>query len=197
MSRGAAAHFKLDEIRGVAVDVEAHVASVEPDGSVRLRGCIVHENLCLVGGVGGRRSLLGANFIECDKTCGVDGARDVGESAGNDLYARDDMFVKFRCGRGVGRVFHLGLIRRCGPFVGRVLGERGHGVLEVLQGFAEGVGHGDIDIIARVFPFDGNPTVLAARGVDSDGVIFPERVEEVGGVVGGKELDSKVIYSKG
>ena len=42
VARGAAARFRLDKIRGVAIDVEAHVASVEPDGGVRLRGCIFH-----------------------------------------------------------------------------------------------------------------------------------------------------------
>ena len=41
MARGAAARFRLDKIRGVAVDVEAHVASVETDDVVRLRGCVV------------------------------------------------------------------------------------------------------------------------------------------------------------
>ena len=44
MARGAAACFRLDEIRGVAVDVEAHVASVEPDDGVCLCGCVVHEH---------------------------------------------------------------------------------------------------------------------------------------------------------
>ena len=44
MSYGAATCFRLDEIRGVAVNVEAHVASVEPDDGIRLRGRVVHEN---------------------------------------------------------------------------------------------------------------------------------------------------------
>ena len=52
-------------------------------------------------------------------------------------------------------------------------------------------------MIARVVPFDGKISVLATRWVDGDGVILPERVEEVGGVVGGKELDTKVVYSEG
>ena len=50
---GAAECFRLDEICGVAVDVEAHVASVEPDDGVRLRGCVVHEHFCLLDGFGG------------------------------------------------------------------------------------------------------------------------------------------------
>ena len=141
--------------------------------------------------------MLGADFVECNNHCGVNGTRDVDKSAGNNLHACDAAFVKFRCGRGVGRVLHLGLIRRRESFVGRVLGERGHGVLEAIQGFADEVGHGYVDVITRVVPFDDKPTVLAARGVDGDGVIPPERVEEVGGVVGGKELDSEVIYSEG
>ena len=52
-------------------------------------------------------------------------------------------------------------------------------------------------MIARVVPFDGKIAVLSARWVDGDGLILPERVEEVGGVVGGKELDTKVVYSEG
>ena len=53
MARGAAVRFRLDKISVVAVDVESHVASVEPDDGVRLHGCVVHEPLCLLEGVGG------------------------------------------------------------------------------------------------------------------------------------------------
>ena len=130
--------------------------------------------------------MLGADFVECDKHCGVDGARDVEESDGNALHVRDSAFIKFRCGRGVGRILYLGPIRRREPFVGRMLRERGYGVLEALQGFADGVGHGYVNVIAWVILFDGNPAVLAARWVGSDGVILPEGVKEVGSVVGGK-----------
>ena len=45
--------FSLDKICCVAIDVEAHVASVEPDDGVRLCWCVVHENLCLLDGVDG------------------------------------------------------------------------------------------------------------------------------------------------
>ena len=197
MTRGAAARFRLDEIRNVTVNVEAHVASVEPDDSIRFCGCVVHEYLCILGGVGGGRSLLGANFIECDEHCGVDGARDVEESDGDALHARDAAFIDFWCGRGVGGVLHRGPIRRREPFVGRVLGARGNGMLEALQGFMDRVGHGYVDVIARVVPFDGKPAVLAARWVDGDGLILLERIEEVGGVVGGEELDTEVIYIEG
>ena len=197
MACGAAARFGLDKIHGVAVDMEAHVASVEPDDGVQLCGCVVHEHLCLLDGVGGGRSLLGTDFIECDEHCGVDGERYVEKSVGDDLHARDAAFVKFRCGRGVRRVLHLGSIRMFKPFVGRVLGLRGNGVLEALQGFSDGVGNGYVNVIIRVVPFDGKPAVLADRGVDGDVVIRPERVEEVGGIVGGKEIDSEVIDSKG
>ena len=141
--------------------------------------------------------MISADLIECDDHCGVDGARYVDKSAGYALHARDAAFVKFRCGCGVGRVLHLGPISRRGKFVGRVLGVRGHGVLEALQGFTDGFGHGDVDVIARVVPFDGKSEVLSSRGVDGNGAIRPERVEEVGGVVGGEEIDSKVIYSEG
>ena len=56
---------------------------------------------------------------------------------------------------------------------------------------------GDADVIARVVPFDGKLTVFDARWFGGDVVILPECIKEVGGVVGGKELDSEVIYSKG
>ena len=52
--------------------------------------------------------------------------------------------------------------------MGRVLGERGHGVLEALQGFVDRVGHGDVDIISWVVPFDGQAAVLAAIWVGGD-----------------------------
>ena len=72
---------------------------------------------------------------------------------------------------------------------------RGYGVLEALQVFADGVGHGDVDVVFWVVPIDGKSAVIAARWVDGDGVILPECIEEVGGVVGGEQFDSKVIYS--
>ena len=52
MACGAAARFRLDKIRRIAVNVEAQVASVELDDGVRLRGCVVHENFCLLDSVG-------------------------------------------------------------------------------------------------------------------------------------------------
>ena len=108
MARGAAACFRLDKVHGVAVDVEAHVASVEPDDGFWLRGCIVHEHLCLLDGVGGGQSLLVINFIDCDKNCGVDDTRDAEEGAGDALHARDATFIKFWWGFGVGGVLHTG-----------------------------------------------------------------------------------------
>ena len=63
-----------------------------------------------------------------------------------------EMFIQFRCGRGVRRILHLGPIRRRDPFVGRTLRSHGDGVLEAFQGFADGVGHGDVDAIVRVIP---------------------------------------------
>ena len=77
MARGAATYFSLDEICGVAVNVEAHVASMEPDEGIRLCGCVVHEHICLLEGVSGWRGLLGAYFVERDKHRGVDGTCDV------------------------------------------------------------------------------------------------------------------------
>ena len=141
--------------------------------------------------------MLGTDFVERNKHGGVDRARDVEKGAGDALYARDAAFLKFRCSRGVGRLLHLGTIRRCETFVGRMLRARGHGVLEELQVFADRVEHGYVNVIARVVQFDIKFGVLASRGVDGDGLTCPERVKEVGDVVGGKELDSEVIYSKG
>ena len=137
-------------------------------------------------GVGGGQILLGADFVERNEHGGVDGARDVEKGSGDALHARDAVFLKFRCGRGVGRILHLGPIRRCEPFVGRVLMARVYGVLEALQGFSNGVGHGDVDVVFWVVPMDSKFAVLAARLIDGDGVILPECIEEVGGVVGGK-----------
>ena len=122
MTCGVAACFRLDEIRDVAVNVEAHVASVEPDDGVRLHGCVVHENFCPLDSVSGWRSFLGAYFVESYKHRGVDGARDVGEGDRNTLHACDAPFIKFWCGCGVWGVLYLGLVRWRKPFVGRVLG---------------------------------------------------------------------------
>ena len=37
--------------------------------------------------------MLGADFVECDKHFGVDGARDVENGAGDALHARDAVFI--------------------------------------------------------------------------------------------------------
>ena len=50
-------------------------------------------------------------------------------------------------------------------------------MLEALQGFSDGVGHGDVDMLERVVSIDGKSTVLSARQVDGGGVILPECVE--------------------
>ena len=52
--------------------------------------------------------------------------------------------------------------------MGRVLGARGRGVLEALQGFADSVGRGDVDVISGVVPFDFQSAILSARWVDGD-----------------------------
>ena len=92
--------------------MEAHVASVEPDDGVRLRGCIFHQHLRFLDGFGGGQSLISANSVERNRHGGIDGARDVEKGADNALHAHDAAFLKFRCGRGFGRVLHLGSIRR-------------------------------------------------------------------------------------
>ena len=162
VTRSATAQFGLNEIRCVTVEVEAHVSSVEPDDGVRLHGCVVHQDLRFLDGVGGGKILLGTDLVQHDEHGGVDGARDAEKGAGDALHARYAAFIKCRCGRGVGRVLHLGPIRRFNPFVGRVLRARGYGVLEALQGFAEGVGHGYVDVVFRVVTIDGKSAVFDA-----------------------------------
>ena len=97
MAGGAAVCFRLDRICGVDVDVEAHVASVEADDSVRLHGRVVHEYFRLLDGVSGGQGLFGAYVIERDKHCGVDGRCNVEEGAGDTLHACDAAFIKGWC----------------------------------------------------------------------------------------------------
>ena len=52
--------------------------------------------------------------------------------------------------------------------MGRVLGARGCGLLEALQGFADSVGNGYVNVISGVVPVDCQTAVLAARWVDGD-----------------------------
>ena len=141
MAHGAAASFRLDEIRGIAVDVEANVASVELDDVFQLHGRVVYENFCLLDGVSGGQGLFCAYAVERDKHCGVNGACNVEEGAGNNLHACDDAFIKAWCGSGIKKALHFGPVRWREPLVGRVLGAHGCRVLEVLQGFADSVGH--------------------------------------------------------
>ena len=91
----------------------------------------------------------------------------------------------------------FGTIRRCKPFLKRILGAFGDGLFEAFQGFADRVGHGDVDILFWVVPINGQSAVLASIWVDGDGVMCSECINEVGGLVGGEEIDAKVIYSKG
>ena len=79
--------------------------------------------------------------------------------------------------------------------MGRILRARGDRVLEAFQGFADGVGHGDVDAIVRVIPIYVKSSVLAARRVDCDGVTLPDCVKDVGGVVGVEYFFSEVIIS--
>ena len=74
MARNAAVRFRLDKIPGVAVNVESHVASLEPDDGVRFHGRVVHEHFCLPDGVSDGRGLFGAYVVERDKHRGVYGA---------------------------------------------------------------------------------------------------------------------------
>ena len=122
---------------------------------------------------------------------------DVEEHYGDALHVHDAAFFKFWCGCGVGRVLDFGTILRCKPFVGIILGTFGDGVLEALHGFADRVGHGDVDVVFWVVPINGQSAVLAARWVDGDGVMLSERIKEVGSVVSREELDAKVIYREG
>ena len=66
--------FGLNEVRCVTVNVDAHVPSVKTDGGVWLCGSVIHQHLRLFDGVDGGRSLLRANFVECDEHGGTDGA---------------------------------------------------------------------------------------------------------------------------
>ena len=94
MARGTATCFRLDEIRGVAVDVETHVSSVEPDDSVRLRGRVVHDHFRLLDCVSGGRGVFSAYVVECENNRGVGGACNVEEGAGNNFHACDAAFIK-------------------------------------------------------------------------------------------------------
>ena len=49
----ATARFELKNIRCVNVDVEEHVASLEPVDGIWLRGCTVHQHLSFLDGVDG------------------------------------------------------------------------------------------------------------------------------------------------
>ena len=173
VARSATSRFGLNWICCITVDVESHIASVEPDDGVWLRFCVVHQHPRFLDGVGGGKSLLGAYFVECGYHGGFDGAIVLEKGYGNSFHARDAAFIKFRCSRGVGRVLRLGPIRRRKLFLGIVLRARGYGVLEALQVFADGFGHGDVDVVFRVVPIDGKSAVLAARRVNGDGVILP------------------------
>ena len=99
--------------------------------------------------------MLGAYFVERDKHRGVEGARNIEEGASDTLHACDAAFIKFWCGCGICGVLHLGPVHWREPFVGIVLGDWVHGVLEALQGFTDIVGHGDVNVISGVVPFDG------------------------------------------
>ena len=78
------------------------------------------------------------------------------------------------------------IIRTYEPFMGRILGAFRGRVLEEFQGFSDGVGHGDVDVVFWVVTINGQSAVLAARLVDGDGVMLSECIDEVVGVVGGE-----------
>ena len=81
--------------------------------------------------------------------------------------------------------------------MGRILGEFGDRMLEALQGFGDGVGHGDVDVVFWVVTINGQSAVLSDILVDGDGLMLLECIHEVGGVGGSEEFDAKFVYSKG
>ena len=98
MAGGASACFRLDKIRVVAVNVEAHVVNVEPNDGVRLRGRVFHEHFRLLDGVSGGRGLFGAYVVEREKHRGFDGTCNVEEGADDTLHLCDAAFIKGWCG---------------------------------------------------------------------------------------------------
>ena len=78
--------------------MEAHVASVEPNDGVRLRGRVFHDHFCLLDGVSGGKFLFGAYAVESYKHCGVNGVCNVEKGAGNTFHACDAAFIKGWCG---------------------------------------------------------------------------------------------------
>ena len=98
MAGGTAICFRLDEIRGVSVDVEAHVASVVSDDGVWLPGRVVHENFRLLDGVSGGQGLLGDYVVERNNHRGVKNTCDLEEDARDTLHTCDATFVKGWCG---------------------------------------------------------------------------------------------------
>ena len=107
---------------------------------------VFHQNFHFLDGVGGGKSLFGADFVESEEHGGIDGAGDVEERSGYALHAHDAVFFKFWYGSDVGRLLDFGDIRRCDPFLGIMLGVFEDGVLEALQGFSDGVGNGDVKV---------------------------------------------------
>ena len=73
---------------------------------------VVHHHFRFLDGVSGGQSFFGADFVESDEHGGIDGTRDVEESARDALHAHDATFFKFRCGCGIWIVLDFGEIRR-------------------------------------------------------------------------------------
>ena len=61
--------------------------------------------------------------------------------------------------------------------------------------FADVFGHGYFDVLFWIVPIDGQSVVSAAKQVNGYGVMLLEHIDQVGGVIGREELDSKVVYS--
>ena len=70
------------------------------------------------------------------------------------------------------RVLYFRNIRRCDTFVRRILGEFGDRFLGELEGFSDGFGHGDVDIVVWVVPINGLSSVFAIIWVNGDVVML-------------------------
>ena len=88
-------------------------------------------------------------------------------------------------------------IYRLVPGMRGVLGERGHWLMKLVEGFLDVCGHGDVTNALIVFPVNGETAIEGSSTVDGYGIEILDLLDEMVRRVFNNVLDTKIVNHKG
>ena len=153
------ARFFNGEVRGVAVHMEAHIASVVADGSAWVGRDVVEKLVDCVFRVNCRCGLVGCQCIKGDEHRTIDCSCVIEKGSDNALDAFD-----FGCGengeiRFFFGVLYFGPVVGTGPCMGRMLWLDRWGVGPAVEELGNVLWHGDVNASVCVVPGKAEATI--------------------------------------